>query len=120
MISDKADFLRQMPDYKDYTVTQLNDLAAEEVVAGGMELLLSDGKIVDELARTERTVWKKIKDFLAKILADIKKYYSNLNQASKTAQVLKETMDSLDDIEQLFYEVVREAGNLAQIRRPVA
>ena len=35
-----------------------------------------------------------------------------LNQASKTAQVLKETMDSLDDIKQLFYEGVSEArGN---------
>lgn len=110
VIAAKAEFLRKMPDYKDYTVTQLNDLAVEEVVADSMELVLSDGKILDELARTEKTVWQKIKDFITKIIADIRKYYGELNQASKTAQVLKETVDSLDDIEQLFYEGVREAG----------
>ena len=110
LIAAKAEFLRKMPDYKDYTVTQLNDLAAEEVVADSMELVLSDGKILDELAHTEKTVWQKIKDFITKIIADIRKYYGELNQASKTAQVLKETVDSLDDIEQLFYEGVTEAG----------
>ena len=110
LIAAKAEFLRKMPDYKDYTVTQLNDLAVEEVVADSMELVLSDGKILDELAHTEKTVWQKIKDCISKILADIRKYYGELNQASKTAQVLKETVDSLDEIEQLFYEGVREAG----------
>lgn len=110
LIAAKAEFLRKMPDYKDYTVTQLNDLAVEEVVADSMELVLSDGKILDELARTEKTVWQKIKDFITKIIADIRKYYGDLNQASKTAQVLKETVDSLDEIEQLFYEGVTEAG----------
>lgn len=110
LIAAKAEFLRKMPDYKDYTVTQLNDLAVEEVVADSMELVLSDGNILDELARTEKTVWQKIKDFITKIIADIRKYYAELNQASKTAQVLRETMDSLDEIEQLFYEGVIEAG----------
>ena len=110
LIAAKAEFLRKMPDYKDYTITQLNDLAVEEVVADSMELVLSDGKILDELARTEKTVWQKIKDFITKIIADIRKYYGELNQASKTAQVLKETVDSLDEIEQLFYEGVTEAG----------
>ena len=110
LIAAKAEFLRKMPDYKDYTVTQLNDLAVEEVVADSMELVLSDGKILDELARTEKTVWQKIKDFITKIIADIRKYYGDLNQASKTAQVLRETVDLLDEIEQLFYEGVTEAG----------
>lgn len=110
LIAAKAEFLRKMPDYKDYTVTQLNDLAAEEVVADSMELVLSDGKILDELAHTEKTVWQKIKDFISKILTDIRKYYGDLNQASKTAQVLKETVESLEEIERMFTEGVTEAG----------
>ena len=110
LIATKAEFLRKIPDYKDYTVTQLNDLAVEEVVADSMELVVSDGKILEELARTEKTVWQKIKDFITKIIADIRKYYGELNQASKTAKVLKETVDSLDEIEQLFYEGVTDAG----------
>ena len=120
LISAKADFLRKMPDYKDYTVTQLNELAAEEVVADGMELILTDGRVLDELAKTDKSLWEKVRDWIKNTVAKIRKYYGELNQASKTAQVPKETMDSLDDIEQLFYEGVTEAGNLAQIRRPVA
>ena len=120
LISAKADFLRKMPGYKDYTVTQLNDLAAEEVVADGMELILTDGRVLDELAKTDKSLWEKVRDWIKNTVAKIRKYYGELNQASKTAQVLKETMDSLDDIEQLFYEGVTEAGNLAQIRRPIA
>ena len=85
-----------------------------------MELVLSDGKIVDELAKTDKSLWEKVRDWIKNTVAKIRKYYGELNQSSKTAQVLKETMDSLDDIEQLFYEGVTEAGNLAQIRRPIA
>ena len=113
LISAKADFLRKMPGYKDYTVTQLNDLAAEEVVADGMELVLSDGKIVDELAKTDKSLWEKVRDWIKNTVAKIRKYYGELNQASKTAQVLKETMDSLDELERLFTEGVREAGEVA-------
>ena len=110
MISAKADFLRKMPDYKDYTVTQLNDLTAEEVVADGMELILTDGRVLDELAKTDKSLWEKVRDWIKNTVAKIRKYYGKLNQASKTAQVLKETMDSLDELERLFTEGVREAG----------
>ena len=41
-------------------------------MADSMEPVLSDGKIPDELARTEKTVWQKIKDFITKIIADIR------------------------------------------------
>lgn len=110
LIAAKVELLRKIPDYKDYTVAQLNDLAAEEVVADGIELVLADGKIVDELARTDESIWKRMKDFIKKVISDIKKYFSGLNQASKTAQVLRGTVESLDEIEQLFYEGVVEAG----------
>ena len=120
LISAKADFLRKMPDYKDYTVTQLNDLAAEEVVADGMELILTDGRVLDELAKTDKSLWEKVRDWIKNTVAKIRKYYGELNQASKTAQVLKETMDSLDDIEQLFYEGVTEAGERTRTAGEVA
>lgn len=120
MISAKADFLRKMPDYKDYTVTQLNELAAEEVVADGMELILTDGRVLDELAKTDKSLWEKVRDWIKNTVAKIRKYYGELNQASKTAQVLKETMDSLDDIEQLFYEGVTEAGERTRTAGEVA
>ena len=110
LIDEKLALLRKIPDYKDYTVAELTDLAAEEVVADGMELVLTDGKVLEELAHTDRSLWEKVKAWISNIIAKIKKHYGELNQASKTAQVLKETVESLEEIERLFTEGVREAG----------
>ena len=114
LIAAKAEFLRQMPDYKDYTVAQLNDLAVEEVVADSMELVLTDGKVLEELAHTDRSIWQKVKAWISNIVSKIKKYYGELSGASKTAQVLRETMESLDEIERLFTEGAKEAGERAR------
>lgn len=111
LIDEKLALLRKIPDYKDYTVAELTDLAAEEVVADGMELVLTDGTVLDALARENKTIWQKIKDRIFEIIEKIKKAYGNLSKTSRTAQILSETMDSLDDIEQLFYEGVTEAGD---------
>ena len=61
LIDEKVSLLRSMEDYKDFTVAELNDLAAEEVVADGMELILTDGKVLEELAKTDRSLWEKIR-----------------------------------------------------------
>ncbi len=109
-IMAKLASLKGTEQMKGKTLQEAYDLAYEEVVADGMELILTDGKVLDELARTDRSIWQKVKAWISNIIAKIKKYYGELNQASKTARVLAETMDSLDEIERLFYEGVREAG----------
>ena len=75
-----------------------------------MELVLTDGTVLDALARENKTLWQKIKDRIFEIIEKIKRAYGDLSKTSRTAQILSETMDSLDDIEQLFYEGVTEAG----------
>ena len=75
-----------------------------------MELVLTDGKVLEELSKTDKTLWEKIRDWFFDIIGQIRRSYESLNQASKTAQVLKETVESLDEIERLFTEGVREAG----------
>ena len=114
LIDEKLTLLRKIPDYKDYTVAELTDLAAEEVVADGMELVLTDGKVLEELAQTDKTLFEKIKDWIADVIDKIRKYYGELNQVSKTAQVLKETVESLEEIERMFTEGVKEAGERAR------
>ena len=110
LIDEKVSLLRSIEDYKDLTVAELNDSAAEEVVADGMELILTDGKVLNEMANTDQSLWNKVKAWITDIISKIKKYYGELSGASKTAQVLRETMDSLDEIERLFTEAVQEAG----------
>ncbi len=92
------------------TIAEANALAREELVAEGMELVLTDGKVLAELSKTDKSLWKKITDWIADVIDKIRKHYGELNQASKTAQVLKETVESLEEIERLFTEGVREAG----------
>lgn len=110
LITDKLATLRTISDYQTMTDEALRDLAREEVVADGMELILTDGKVLDELARTDRSLWQRVKAWIQNIIAKIKKAYGDLNQASKTAQTLRETLDTLDEVERLFTESVREAG----------
>ena len=82
----------------------------EELVAEGMELVLTDGKVLEQLAKTDKTLWEKIRDWFFDIIGQIRRSWQDMNQASKTAQVLKETVESLEEIERLFTEGVREAG----------
>ena len=114
LIDAKFNLLRGMEEYKDYTVAELNELAAEEVVADGMELILTDGKVLEELAREDKTLWEKIRDWVMEIIGQIRRSFESLSGASKTAKVLAETMESLDEIERLFTEGVREAGERAK------
>ena len=114
LIDAKFNLLRGMEEYKDYTVAELNELAAEEVVADGMELILTDGKVLEELAREDKTLWEKIRDWVMEIIGQIRRSFESLSGASKTAKVLAETMETFDEIERLFTEGVREAGERAK------
>lgn len=109
-VRDKLDFMKRNGLVDGLDETEAYDRAYEEVVADGMELVLTDGTVLDALARENKTLWQKIKDRIFEIIDKIKKAYGDLSKTSRTAQILSETMDSLDDIEQLFYEGVTEAG----------
>ncbi|MBQ1261377.1 MAG: hypothetical protein IIY01_00445, partial [Clostridia bacterium] len=110
-IADKLASLKRLGVVKDtMTVAEANAMAREELVTEGMELVLTDGKVLEELAKTDKTLWEKIRDWFFDIIGQIRRSWQDLNQASKTAQVLKETVESLEEIERLFTEGVREAG----------
>lgn len=114
-IAEKMASLKRLDIITDtMTVAEANDIAAEEVVADGMELILTDGKVLEELAHTDKSLWEKIRDWFFDIIGQIRRSWESLNQASKTAQVLKETVESLDEIERLFTEGAKEAGERAR------
>ncbi|MBE6693382.1 MAG: hypothetical protein E7589_01270 [Ruminococcaceae bacterium] len=96
---------------KGATEVQARELAREEVVCDGMELILADGEVLGKLAARDKTLWEKIKDVVLRVVDLVKAAYATLSGTSKTAQVLSDTMDSLDNIKQLFYEAVTEAGD---------
>ena len=88
-IADKLASLKRLGVVKDtMTVAEANATASEELVAEGMELVLTDGKVLTELAKTDKTLWEKIRDWFFDIIGQIRRSWQDLNQASKTSQVL--------------------------------
>ena len=53
------------------------------------------------------------KAWIQNTIAKIRKAYAGLNQASKTAQTLRETMETLEEVERLFTEAALDAGERA-------
>ena len=117
LVSSKADFLRTISDYQNKTDAEIMELAREEVVADGMELILTDGKVLEELAHKDRSLWQTVKSWIQNTIAKIKEYYGQLNQASKTAQTLRETLNTLEEVERLFTEAVKDAGEQTRTAR---
>ena len=110
LIARKVELLRKLDDYKDLTVTQLNDAAHEEVIADAMETILSDGAVMEELATYDKSIWEKIKDFIVGLIEKIKKAYGELKPNSQAAKVLKDAVDDMSKLQRLWAEGVREAG----------
>ena len=118
LITEKMAHLRDIGVIQPETTTQeAYELAHEEVVADGMESVLTDGTVLDELARTDKSIWQRVKDWIGRVIAKIRKYYGGLNGASKTARVLADTMESLDEMERLFTDAVVEAGEMVKTAR---
>lgn len=110
LMTRKAELLRKMPQFKDKTVTELNDAAHEEVIADAMETILSNGTVMEDLATYDKSIWEKVKDFIVDLIKKIKKAYGELSPNSQAAKVLKDTVDDMSEIQRLWAEGVREAG----------
>ena len=106
LMADKRAQLDEMGDLKDLTDAEADALVREEVVADSMEGVLSDGEVLAELQQRNRTLWQKIKTFVTSVIARVKAAYGDLSGVSKTAQVLSETVESLDQVKRLFTESV--------------
>ena len=113
LTAEKRESLSNLNLLTGMTEEQIADLVREEVVADGMELILTDGKVLEELANQDKSLWETIKEWITETIAKIKEYYGQLNRASKTAQTLRETLNTLEEVERLFTEGVREAGERA-------
>lgn len=114
MIATKKELLRNMEEFKDLSDSALTDAAHEEVIADAMETVLSDGKVLQELAERDKSLWEKVKAWIHDAIARLKAAYAELKPNSQAAKVLKETMTSMEEIERLFTEGVTAAGERAK------
>ena len=114
MIAAKKELLKKMEEFKDLSDSALTDAAHEEVIADAMETVLSDGKVLQELAERDKSLWEKVKAWVREAITRLKAAYAELKPNSQAAKVLKETMTSMEEIERLFTEGVTAAGERAK------
>ena len=89
------------------------DTAYEEVVADSMETMLSDGKIVEKLAKLkakDKSLWNKIKKFIHKLAAKIRSVYEGLAPDSVEGRYVAEMVDSIEKLQELFTEGLVDAS----------
>ena len=106
----KREQLKKSGDLEGLTEEQADALVREEVVAEAMEGVLSDGEVLADLQKRHRSLWEKIRDFVLSVIDKVKAAFNNLSGASQTARVLRDTVDALDGMKQLFHEGVVEAA----------
>ena len=90
--------------------TEVRDIVMEELVAESMESVLLDGKVIGDLAQHDKTLWEKIRDFIADIVAKIKRAYKGDLSDHEASRFMQEALDSLDEMQTLWREAVIDAG----------
>jgi hypothetical protein len=89
------------------------DTAYEEVVADSMEIMLSDGKVMEKLAKLkaqDKTLWQKIKDFINELAAKIRMAYEGMAPDSVEGRHVFEMVDAVERLQDLFTEGLIEAS----------
>ena len=90
------------------------DTAHEEVVADSMETMLSDGKVMEKLAKLkeqDKSLWQKIKDFISELAVKIRAVYAGMSPDSVEGRYVAEMADAVDRLQELFAEALVEASD---------
>jgi hypothetical protein len=89
------------------------DTAYEEVIADSCESMLADGEIMQKLAELkakDKTLWEKIKSFIADLVAKIKAAYAGLSPDSIEGRYVAEMLDAATNLKTLFTDALVDAG----------
>ena len=93
------------------------DKAFEEVIADSMETMLSDGKVVEKLAKLkqqDKGLWQKMKDFISQLAVKIREAYEGVTPDSQEGRLVAEMKDSVEKLQELFTEGLVEASENQQ------
>ena len=89
------------------------DTAYEEVVADSMETMLSDGKVMEKLAKLkeqDKSLWQKIKDFISELAVKIRAVYEGMSPDSVEGRHVAEMVDAIERLQELFTEGLVDAS----------
>lgn len=89
------------------------DTAYEEMVADSMEMMLSDGNVLNRLEKLkarDKDLWFEIKDFINKLADKIRRVYKYLTPGSDEAMIVADMGKAVYKLQELFAEGLMEAS----------
>ena len=92
------------------------DVAFEEMVADSMETMLTDGKVIRELAHKDKGLFNKIKSWIDNLLRRLNKEYKNYFPESKEGQLIFEAKETFTEVQRLFADALTDASDNFAIR----
>lgn len=93
------------------------DEALEEVVCNTIPAILSDSAYVDQLARADKTLAERIRDFFVRLVDTLKTHFQELSSDApfEHTRTLVRNIDALEEIERVFdaslAKIAREGGS---------
>ena len=72
--------------------------------------MLSDGEVIELLARENPTIWQQFVNFIKDMIADIKAAYADVKPDSAEGQIVAESIDTLEALKARFANALVEAG----------
>lgn len=92
--------------------------AREEMFADALQEMFTQGNIEERLAKLkgeDRGLWHQFKDFVSKLLADIKAIYKKVQPESEEARLLKQNMEAFEKLADMFAEASVEGGQKFEV-----
>lgn len=96
--------------------------AYSEFIADSMEAMLADGNVLEklqELKKTDRSLFDKIKEFFDNLARKIREIYKDLKPDSFEGQAVLQMRNQIDEIQQLFAEALMEVSENFQASEEV-
>ena len=87
------------------------DVAFEEMVADSMETMLTDGKVIRELAHKDKGLFDKIKSWIDNLLRRLNKEYKNYAPESNEGQMIFEAKETFKEVQRLFTDALVDASD---------
>lgn len=94
------------------------DTAYEEVIADSCESLLSDGEVIQKLAELrarDEGLFEKIKSFITKLVARIKRAYAGMKPDSYEGRIVSEMVDEAERLKELFADALLDASEAKNV-----
>lgn len=84
--------------------------ALDEVTADACEMMFSDVDAMSEIARTDRTLFEKIGEWINKFVDSIKTAMQGIRSSTKESRLLMESKETWENARKIWYQALEEVG----------